>query len=134
MEVIIPSGPIKADNGLSPPRIRMVPTSVPIRMRLLKEFVNVVVTEDHPSLVCSCTGVVGRGVVALMIEELAAGAFTDDAKLAPETDLVDLNALGGALTESDVRRVIVLGNRGVDKTLSESEILGVLAFIVRTGS
>ena len=59
--------------------------------------------------------------------------MTGVARLAPETDLVGLNALGGSRIESEVRRDIVLG-RGVAKPLSGSEMLGALALIVKMGS
>jgi hypothetical protein len=134
MDVIMPNGPIREDSDRSPPRIRKEPTSVPIRMRLLNELVKVEVTDDQPSLFCSCAGTLGRDVVVPDATELGAGDSEGVVRTVPDTDLVGRKALGGARTESDVRREIVLDNRGVVKPLSESETLGVLVFIVSAGS
>lgn len=130
---IMLSGPIKDDKDLSVPRMRNDPTSEPIFMRLLKEDVKVEVTEDHPSLLPSCSGVTDRGVVLPDKDPEAPNTGVLGTVL--DTDRVGRKALGGAaLTESDVRRFIDGGNRGVLYPLSDSDRLGLRALTVKTGS
>lgn len=102
-------------------------------MRLLNELVKVEVTDDHPSFPPSWTGVDERGVVA---PEIVPGVpIVGVLGTVPETDRVGRKALGGAtFTVSDVRRIIEGGTRGLLYPVSDSDMLGLRAFIVSTGS